>query len=40
VTLFLGIAFEDMFAGLTALPLGWFVEWVASAANADSTSTD
>jgi hypothetical protein len=30
VTLFSGTAVEDMFAGLTALPSGWSVEWVVS----------
>ena len=30
MALFLGIAVEDMFASLTALPSGWSVEWVVS----------
>ena len=30
MALFSGIAVEDMFAGLTALPSGWSVEWVVS----------
>ena len=37
VALFLGIDVEDMFAGLTALPSGWSVEWVVSPANTNST---
>ena len=28
MALFSGIAVEDMFVGLTALPSGWSVEWV------------
>ena len=30
MALFSGIAVEDVFAGLTALPSGWSVEWVVS----------
>ena len=37
VALFSGIAVEDMFFGLTALPSGWYVEWVVSLANTNST---
>ena len=37
MALFSGIAVEDMFAGLTALPSGWYVEWVVSLANTNST---
>ena len=36
VALFSGIAFEDVFAGITALPPSWSVEWVASPTNANS----
>jgi hypothetical protein len=37
VALFSDIAVEDVFAGLTALPSGWSVEWVVSPANTNST---
>ena len=37
VALFSGIAVEDMFTGLTALPPGWSVEWVVSPTNTNST---
>ena len=37
VALFSGITFEDVFAGVTALPPGWSVEWVVSPANTNST---
>ena len=37
VALFSGIAVEDMFASLTALPSGWSVEWVVSPANTNCT---
>ena len=37
VALFSSIAVEDIFAGLTALPSGWSVEWVVSPANTNST---
>ena len=37
VALFSGIDVEDMFAGLSGLPLGWSVEWVVSLANTNST---
>ena len=36
VALFSGITFEDVFAGVIALPPGWSVEWVASPTNANS----
>ena len=35
VALFSGNTFEDMFAGVIALPPGWSVEWVVSPANTD-----
>ena len=37
VALFSGNTFEDMFAGVIALPPGWSVEWVVSPANTNST---
>jgi hypothetical protein len=38
VALLSGITFEDMFAGVTTLPLGWFVERVVFLANISSTN--
>jgi len=40
VALFSCIDFEDVIAGLTALPPGWSVEWVVSSANTDSSSAN
>ena len=38
MALFSGITFQDVFAGFTALPPGWSVEWVVSPANTNSTN--
>jgi len=37
VALFSGITFEDVFAGVTALPSGWSMEWVISPTNTKSS---
>ena len=40
MALFSGITFEDMFADLTVLPLGWSVVWDGSLAVADASTPE